>query len=80
MTTTCPHGFAKAASCVDCMMDGPVAGPARWRRVGGAFPARFASVCADESCGGQLHVGSRVQRWDRGDERTVYCHERCRPS
>jgi hypothetical protein len=76
----CPHGFAKPAMCVDCMVDGPVTEPVRWRKEGAPFAARHAAVCADGDCGGQLHVGERVQRWDLGDQRTVYTHEEgCRP-
>ena len=77
---TCPHGYASLASCVDCMTDGPMAKPSSWTRVGGPFAARYPGECA--TCGhlftnDEVTRNRRIQRWDFGDERTVYTHADC---
>ena len=74
----CTHGMPSPKSCVDCMEEGPVSAPVTWSKVGAPFPARFASTCprCDATT---INVGDLVQRWDRGDDRTIYLHERCRP-
>lgn len=74
--TACPHGYPKRSNCLTCMEDGPVADPPRWRPVGERFRAQYASWCR---CGEQIVQGDRVQRWDLGDEQTVYTHEGCAP-
>lgn len=70
----CSHGMPNAATCLDCMEDGPVATPSTWGRVGDRFRARFCGECP--TCGSGFHEGDPIQRWDR-DDRTVYTHERC---
>ena len=77
---TCPHGMPSPASCVDCMDEGPVATPTRWQKVGGPFAARYPGECA--ACGrlflySEVMQNERIQRWDLGDERTVYTHADC---
>lgn len=72
----CPHGFAKPSQCVDCMMDGPVAPPEVWNRVGDLFTAQFPGECP---CGDEIEEGQQIQRWDLGAGRTVYTHEGCSP-
>lgn len=72
----CPHGMPSPASCTDCMADGPVAPPPRWKAIDGPFRARFPGVCT--GCDSEFAVSDLVQRYDRG-ERTVYVHQGHRP-
>lgn len=74
----CPHDMPNAATCVDCMLDGPVATPEQWERVGGPFTATFPGTCigCDTT---SIEPGQRVQRWDKGADRTAYLHARCTP-
>lgn len=75
---TCPHGMPKPSTCLDCMEEGPIAEPARWATVGEPFTARYDGDCP--SCGRPIVAGiTQVQRWDLGEERTVYCCAGCRP-
>lgn len=60
---SCPHGYASPASCVDCMLDGPVA-PARpdpaQRLVTSSWTtARFAGRCARDA-GHAVDPGDRI--------------------
>ena len=76
----CPHGMPNAATCIDCMEDGPVATPPRWQEVGEPFRSVYVGVCPSVSCGRDIDPGQLLRRWDRSDgARTVYTHERCRP-
>lgn len=72
----CPHGMGKPTACVLCMEDGPVTPPARWQKIGAPFSAGYDGVCA---AGDRVTAGQTIQRWDRGDEATVYTHTRCEP-
>lgn len=80
----CPHGMPSAASCVDCMDEGPVLEPAKWHEEGRPFAGRFAGTCRGRDCGERIKDGTAVQRWDRrrGSEllATVYLHRGCVPS
>jgi len=73
----CPHGMPSPAACTDCMFDGPVAEPARWRPVGRPSFAVYDGVCI--GCDATtITVGDRIQRWDKG-HRTAYLHDGCTP-
>lgn len=76
------------------MMDGPVAPPKLWQKVGEPFQARHDGTCAgcsdpivgshrsDDSLTWPPSAGAWIQRWDRGeavDVETVYTHDGCRP-
>lgn len=76
-TLSCPHGYASPKSCIDCMEDGPVELPKAWQRVGDPFTAHYFG--RDCPCGRLVEEGQTIQRWDLGDEATVYTHARCRP-
>lgn len=74
----CPHGMPNAATCLDCMEDGPVVAPEVWTKVGTPFTATFAGLCI--GCDGtSIEPGQQIQRWDRGADRTAYLHARCTP-
>lgn len=75
-TLSCPHGYPSPKSCLDCMEDGPVEMPKTWQPVGSPFPARYDGECV---CGSAIHPGDLVQRWDRGDEVTIYTERKCHP-
>jgi hypothetical protein len=62
------------ASCVDCMEEGPVAPPVRWKKIGGTFSAAYPGQCP---AGDPIEPGDLVQRWDLGSERTAYVHDDC---
>lgn len=73
----CPHGMPNAATCTQCMDEGPVAAPSRWEKVGPPFAATYAGVCV--GCDrADIRVGEQIQRWDRGED-TRYLHDGCRP-
>jgi hypothetical protein len=69
----CPHGMPAPATCLECMEDGPVAPPARWKKVGGAFAASYPGACP---AGDAIEIGDLVQRWDR-DDTSKYAHSDC---
>ena len=69
-----------AATCTDCMYDGPVAPPEPpqlWLKTGAPFTATYTGTCigCDTT---DIRIGDQIQRWDRGD-RTAYLHARCTP-
>lgn len=75
----CPHGMPKRNTCIDCMNEGPVSAPTKWLGVGVPFTARFDAECP--SCEWPITAGRvLVQRWDFGDQRTIYTHRECRPT
>lgn len=77
----CPHGMPNAATCLDCMEDGPVTvlEPApTWRAEGPPFVARYNSVCIGCDRADIRGGVDRVQRWLRGDH-VAYLHEGCTP-
>jgi hypothetical protein len=72
----CPHGMPKPSTCVDCMDEGPVVPPVRWQPVGQPFMSLYGGVCP--TCGDSIEAGvDFIERWDFGDDRTVYTHDRC---
>lgn len=75
---TCPHGMLSRPSCITCMEDGPVAPPARWKKIGGPFAASYPGDCP---AGDTIDPGDLLQRWDRDDytgaPHTVYAHADC---
>lgn len=59
----CPHGFGKAASCIQCMADGPVAPPKqKMRATFWLNAARYDGQCG--RCGGPIHEGEEIGRTD----------------
>ena len=74
----CPHDMPNAATCLDCMEDGPVATPDEWRPIGQPIRAMYPGSCI--GCDAMVvEIGDRVQRWGRGAGRTAYLHEGCTP-
>lgn len=74
----CPHGMPNAATCLDCMEDGPVTAPATWAKVGHPFISQYRGDCP--GCPAGINPPARVQRWDRSDgSRTAYTHDGCTP-
>lgn len=74
----CPHG-EHPSYCVECLEGPPPERPRpSWQEVGESFTARFDGTCA--GCGRPIVAEmTQVQRWDRGEERTVYTCAGCRP-
>lgn len=70
----CPHGMPSRASCVDCMLDGPVADIARRpATVAYRFTAQYAGRCIE--CREEIREGDELARLT--DETIV--HEECAP-
>lgn len=77
---TCPHNMPSPGSCIECMEEGPVAPAKGWKRVGNPFVARYDAECADTVCTDWIVADKdSIQRWDMGDNQSVYTHEDCHP-
>lgn len=72
----CSHGMPNAATCMDCMEDGPVATAPRWVFVGDPFRSIYPGLCT--GCGDPIEQGETIRRADK-NERTIYVHEGCQP-
>lgn len=75
MTAPCPHGFAKPASCFECMEDGnidPPARPAPATREGPDIPARYDGHC--NGCNLGVHIGQPICRTTHGTYEHAHHH------
>lgn len=78
----CPHGMPSRASCIDCMLDGPVEVQAQQSRlldykeyIDGFIPeAQYEGQCS--GCNLPIHLGEPLYRMKKG-ERTWWIHTTC---